>query len=60
MRYHRSMRIVCISDTHGLHGQIRLPDGDLLLCTGDFSRRGRRAEVADFNDANENKHQMLL
>ena len=50
LRYHHNMRIVCISDTHGLHGQLRLPDGDLLICTGDFSRRGRRAEVADFND----------
>lgn len=43
------MRIVCISDTHGLHAQLRLPDGDLLVCTGDFSRRGRRAEVVEFN-----------
>lgn len=43
------MRIVCISDTHGLHAQLQLPDGDLLVCTGDFSRRGRRAEVVEFN-----------
>jgi len=44
------MRIVCISDTHGLHRQLRLPEGDLLICTGDFSRRGRRSEVVEFND----------
>lgn len=44
------MRIVCISDTHGQHGQLRIPEGDLLVCTGDFTRRGRRAEVTDFND----------
>lgn len=44
------MRIVCISDTHGQHGQLRLPEGDLLICTGDFSRRGRRNEIVEFND----------
>lgn len=43
------MRIVCISDTHGHHAQLRIPDGNLLVCTGDFTRRGRRSEVSDFN-----------
>ena len=43
------MRVVCISDTHGLHRQLAIPDGDLLVCTGDFTRRGRRAEIVDFD-----------
>ncbi|MBL8636462.1 MAG: metallophosphatase domain-containing protein [Myxococcales bacterium] len=44
------MRIVCISDTHGQHGQLRIPDGDILVCTGDFTKRGRPGEVRDFNE----------
>lgn len=43
------MRIVCVSDTHGLHRQLSLPNGDILVCTGDFTRRGRRAEVEEFD-----------
>jgi Icc-related predicted phosphoesterase len=43
------MRIVCLSDTHGLHKQVAVPDGDLLLHAGDVSRRGGLAEVIEFN-----------
>lgn len=43
------MKLVCLADTHGLHQQLRIPDGDVLIHCGDFSRRGRREEVADFN-----------
>lgn len=37
------MRIVCISDTHGLHNSVthRLPDGDVLVHAGDFCNMGR-------------------
>ena len=31
------MRIVLISDTHGLHRDIKVPDGDLLIHAGDFT-----------------------
>ncbi len=31
------MRIVLISDTHGLHRQLDVPDGDLLIHAGDFT-----------------------
>ncbi|MBX3168139.1 MAG: metallophosphatase domain-containing protein [Candidatus Eremiobacteraeota bacterium] len=41
------MRIVCLSDTHGLHGQIEVPEGDLLLHGGDLTRRGRLEELAE-------------
>jgi predicted phosphohydrolase len=42
------MRIVAISDTHSLHHQVRLPDGDVLLHTGDVSSHGKEAEVFEF------------
>lgn len=29
------MRLVCISDTHGQHEQLKLPDGDVLIHAGD-------------------------
>lgn len=43
------MKIVCISDTHGAHAQIAVPEGDLLLHAGDMTLRGKPAEIEDFN-----------
>ncbi len=45
----RMMRIVCISDTHGRHEGVDIPDGDLLIHAGDLTMAGREREVADFN-----------
>ncbi len=43
------MRIVVISDTHGLHHRMpHLPDGDLLIHAGDCTNRGADHEVAEF------------
>lgn len=44
------MRIVCISDTHGLHYQMTnpLPQGDMLLHAGDCTNKGREKEIEDF------------
>lgn len=42
------MRAIIISDTHGLHHQLHLPPGDLLIHTGDVSNRGTQKEVQDF------------
>lgn len=44
------MRVVCISDTHGLHRAVRVPDGDILVHAGDLSRRGELETLADFDD----------
>ena len=47
------MRIVCISDTHELHREISIPNGDLLIHGGDiaFSQNRRQLSVLrDFND----------
>ncbi len=42
------MRIVAISDTHGLHNQLNLPKGDMLLHSGDVSKRGSEQEIIAF------------
>jgi len=42
------MRIVAISDTHGQHGVIELPPGDLLIHAGDVSKHGAWPEIERF------------
>ena len=44
------MQINTISDTHGLHHQLQLPGGDLLIHAGDVCNRGTQIEAANFND----------
>lgn len=44
------MRIVCLSDTHGLHKRVKVPDGDILLHAGDFTHFGEPSEVDLFLD----------
>ena len=43
------MRIVCVSDTHGAHRDLVVPDGDLFVHAGDITRRGELDTVADFD-----------
>lgn len=48
-------RLVLISDTHGLHDGFAdlpggLPEGDVLVHAGDFTKRGRIEEVRAFAD----------
>jgi len=42
------MLITCISDTHGLHRQLKLVSGDLLIHAGDVSEYGTEDEIFDF------------
>ena len=44
------MRITHISDTHNKHKQLngKLPGGDLLIHSGDFTSIGREHEVKNF------------
>jgi len=44
------VKIVAISDTHGSHRQLTVPEGDILIHAGDFTLFGRRSHVTDFND----------
>ena len=43
------IRVVMISDTHGMHRQVDVPAGDLLIHAGDFTRFGRESDLTDFN-----------
>ena len=45
-----TIRFVCISDTHDCLQNMNIPEGDVLLHAGDFSRRGTHEEVTRFNE----------
>mmetsp|Transcript_24237 Transcript_24237/g.45794 ORF Transcript_24237/g.45794 Transcript_24237/m.45794 type:complete len:271 (-) Transcript_24237:18-830(-) len=45
----RGLRLVCLSDTHGAHRNLKLPDGDVLIHAGDFTQYGREEHAKDFN-----------
>jgi predicted phosphohydrolase len=42
------MRLVLISDTHNLHKGLQLPEGDMLIHSGDLSGKGYLHEVTAF------------
>ena len=42
------MRLVVIGDTHGQHDALDVPDGDILIHTGDFCSVGALFEVRKF------------
>lgn len=44
-----NIQIVCISDTHGAHRQVDIPNGDILIHGGDFTRYGNKDDAIDFN-----------
>jgi len=41
-------RIVCLSDTHNCNEQISVPDGDVLIHSGDATIKGTDQEVIEF------------
>lgn len=45
------LRIVCMSDTHSLTPYIKfdVPDGDVFIHAGDFTKCGSLQEVVEFN-----------
>ena len=43
------MRCVILSDTHGLHKNVTVPDGDILIYAGDFCNWGTSSEAKAFN-----------
>lgn len=42
------MRVVCIADTHGFHGDLTMPKGDTLIHAGDFTKSGGVAQLESF------------
>jgi Icc-related predicted phosphoesterase len=43
------VKIVALSDTHGGHFSIDIPDGDILVHAGDITRHGTLDEIKGFN-----------
>lgn len=45
------IRVVCMSDTHSLTSHIRfdVPDGDIFIHAGDFTKCGQLEEIVEFN-----------
>lgn len=57
------IRCVLISDTHGCHRELVLPEGDVLVHAGDFTRSGLRDDAVDFNDwlgEQPHKHKIVV
>ncbi len=57
------MRIICLSDTHGLHAQIEVPEGDILVHGGDLTRRGMLEELgaaADWLRSLPHRHKLVI
>lgn len=46
------VRFVCMSDTHSLTHNIKfdIPDGDVFVHAGDFTKCGQLEEVVEFNN----------
>ncbi|MDH5298221.1 MAG: metallophosphatase domain-containing protein [Desulfobulbaceae bacterium] len=43
------MKIALFSDTHALHGQINIPDADILIFAGDMTHCRTARDVSNFN-----------
>ena len=43
------IKIVMISDTHGHHRDVNIPDGDVLIHGGDWTQHGKLEDALDFN-----------
>lgn len=42
------MKLICIADTHNMHQDISIPDGDVLIHAGDFTEAGTKKESLNF------------
>lgn len=43
-------RIIVISDTHGKESKLNIPEGDILIHAGDFTRTGLEDEITQFSN----------
>ncbi len=41
----KTLKVVCISDTHGRHRKLKIPDGDILIHAGDSTNMGALDEL---------------
>ena len=44
------VRMVILSDTHGQHMDVRVPNGDLLIHCGDWTKSSSKPKVEDYQD----------
>lgn len=44
------MKLVMISDTHGMYDRVNIPDGDVLIHAGDITAYGKLEELVHFNN----------
>ncbi|MFH1438051.1 MAG: metallophosphatase domain-containing protein [Pseudomonadota bacterium] len=44
------MKLVIVSDTHGYHRNMTIPDGDVFVHAGDFTVSGSLEDADEFND----------
>lgn len=51
-----TIKICCISDTHGRHRELTIEPCDILLHAGDVSSMGRKYEVIDFIEWFQSQH----
>lgn len=59
------MRIVALADTHSLHNSMKydIPNGDVFIHAGDFSRCGESKEIQEFNEfvgSLPHKHKLVI
>lgn len=46
----KTIKVAFISDTHGQHRSLNIPEADVLIHGGDFTKMDRMDEYIDFND----------
>lgn len=57
------IRIICISDSHSVHNDVVVPDGDLLIHAGDSTIVGETKEITKFNEwlgSLPHKHKIII
>ncbi|GBE12679.1 calcineurin-like phosphoesterase superfamily domain protein [bacterium BMS3Abin13] len=58
-----NMKITVFSDTHTLHNQVNIPEGDILIFAGDMDNCRREQDVAAFNsflEAQPHRHKVVI
>lgn len=45
---YKSLRILCLSDTHGMHRSLVIPDADVIIHCGDVCEGGDEDQLIDF------------
>jgi len=56
-------KLVAISDTHGSHWNVKVPDGDILVHAGDFCSHGSMPDALDFLkwfNVHPHKHKIMI